>query len=71
MIVEEPKNWLSENEVMAHSFFTDRESEADWEPEALELPLYDSWPRPLTPTTIDIDAPESERGSDVIVIDLA
>ena len=56
---------------MAHSFLTDRESEADWEPEALELPLYDAWPRPLTPTTIDIDAPEPEKGSHVVVIDLA
>lgn len=56
---------------MAHSFFQDRESEADWEPESLELPLYDAWPRPLTPTTIDIDAPESEQGSRVIIIDLA
>jgi hypothetical protein len=49
----------------------DRESEADWEPEALELPLVDTWPRPLQPTTIEIDAPESERGARVVVIDLA
>jgi hypothetical protein len=56
---------------MAHSFLTDRETEADWEPEALELPLYDAWPRPLSPTTIDIDAPESDLGSHVVVIDLA
>ncbi len=57
---------------MPHSFLQDRESEADWEPEALELPLViEPWPRPLAPTTIDIDAPESERGSRVIVIDLA
>jgi hypothetical protein len=57
---------------MPHSFFQDRESEADWQPDALELPLVEPWPRPLAPTTIEIDAPESEqRGSRVIVIDLA
>lgn len=57
---------------MASSFLQDRESEADWQPEALELPLVEPWPRPLQPTTIDIDAPESsDRGSRVIVIDLA
>jgi hypothetical protein len=61
---------LSENEVMPHSFLQDRESEADWEPDALELPLVESWPRPLKPTTLEIDAPESERGSRVIIIDL-
>ena len=48
----------------------DRESEADWEPEALELPLViEPW-APNAPTTIEIDAPESERRSSVIVIDL-
>jgi hypothetical protein len=51
------------------SFLQDRESEADWEPEILELPLVEPWPRP--PTTLDIDAPEPERGSRVVVIDLA
>jgi hypothetical protein len=57
---------------MPDSFLQDREVEADWQPEALELPLVEPWPRPLHPTTIDIDAPESEqRGSHVIVIDLA
>ena len=56
---------------MSNSFLQDRESEADWEPDALELPLSDAWPRPLAPTTIEIDAPESERGSHVIIIDLA
>jgi len=55
---------------MQLSFLQDRESEADWEPEILELPLVDPWPRPGT-TTLDIDAPEPERGSRVIVIDLA
>jgi hypothetical protein len=50
------------------SFLQDRESEADWEPEILELPLVEPWPRT---TTLDIDAPEPERGSRVIVIDLA
>jgi hypothetical protein len=70
MIVEELMSWLSENEVMPHSFLTDRESESDWEPEALELPLYDSWPRPAPPT-IDIDAPEPDVGAHVVVIDLA
>jgi hypothetical protein len=58
---------------MQHSFLQDRESEADWQPEALELPLVEPWPRPLQPTTIEIDAPESEQrsGGRVIVIDLA
>jgi hypothetical protein len=57
---------------MLLSFLQDRESGADWEPEALELPIVESWPRPLAPTTIEIDAPpEPERGSHVIVIDLA
>jgi hypothetical protein len=57
---------------MPHSFLQDREVEADWQPDALELPLVEPWPRPMQPTTIDIDAPESEhRGSRVIVIDLA
>jgi hypothetical protein len=57
---------------MPHSFLQDREYEADWQPEVLELPLVEPWPRPLQPTTIEIDAPESEqRGSHVIVIDLA
>jgi len=56
---------------MPLSFWQDRESEADWEPEVLELPLVDAWPRPLAPTQIDIDAPESERGSSVVIIDLA
>jgi hypothetical protein len=57
---------------MPHSFLQDRETEADWQPEVLELPLVEPWPRPLQPTTIEIDAPESEqRGSHVIVIDLA
>jgi len=57
---------------MPHSFLQDREVEADWQPDALELPLVEPWPRPMQPTTIDIDAPESEhRGSHVIVIDLA
>lgn len=57
---------------MPHSFFQDRESDAEWQPEALELPLVEPWPRPLQPTTIDIDAPEQEQhGSHVIVIDLA
>jgi hypothetical protein len=57
---------------MVHSFLQERGSEADWEPEALELPLViESWPRPLQPTTIEIDAPESDRRSSVIVIDLA
>ncbi len=58
---------------MPDSFLHDRESEADWQPEALELPLEMPWPRPLAPTTLDIDAPESEQrgGSRVIVIDLA
>ena len=57
---------------MQDSFLQDREVEADWQPDALELPLVEPWPRPMQPTTIDIDAPESEqRGSRVIVIDLA
>jgi hypothetical protein len=56
---------------MQLSFLQDRESEADWEPEILELPLVEPWPRPGTTTTLDIDAPEPERGSRVIVIDLA
>jgi hypothetical protein len=57
---------------MQHSFLQERESEGDWEPDPLELPLYDAWPRPLAPTTIEIDAPESsERGSRVIIIELA
>ena len=57
---------------MPDSFLQDREVEADWQPDALELPLVEPWPRPLQPTTIEIDAPESEqRGSHVIVIDLA
>jgi len=56
---------------MALSFLQDRESEADWEPDALELPLVDTWPRPLQPTTIEIDAPESEHSSGVVVIELA
>jgi hypothetical protein len=57
---------------MPHSFLQERESEADWQPDALELPLVEPWPRPLSPTTIEIDAPESEqRGSHVIIIDLA
>lgn len=57
---------------MPHSFFQDRESDAEWQPEALELPLVEPWQRPLQPTTIDIDAPEQEQhGSHVIVIDLA
>jgi hypothetical protein len=55
---------------MTLSFLQDRESEADWEPEVLELPLVETWPRPGV-TTIDIDAPEPEPGSRVIVIDLA
>jgi hypothetical protein len=69
--------WLSENEVMPHSFLQDHESDApEWEPEALELPvmplvIIDAWPHPLTPRTVEIDAPEDERGSHVIVIDLA
>ena len=72
MLTIEPRDWLPENEEMRHSFLQDRESEADWEPEALELPLVEPWPRPLAPTTIEIDAPESsERGSRVIVIELA
>ncbi|MDB4971575.1 MAG: hypothetical protein JWN44_7264 [Myxococcales bacterium] len=55
-----------------HSFFQDREFEREWEPDPLELPLVDAWPRPLAPTTIEIDAPESlERGSRVIIIELA
>ena len=32
---------------MQHSFLQDRESEADWQPEVLELPLVEPWPRPL------------------------
>ena len=57
---------------MQHSFLQDRETDAGWQPDALELPLVEPWPRPLAPTTIEIDAPESEqRGSRVIVIDLA
>lgn len=57
---------------MPHSFLQDRESDAEWQPEALELPLVEPWPRPLQPTTIDIEAPESEqRRSRVIIIDLA
>jgi hypothetical protein len=56
---------------MPYSFLQDRESEADWEPEALELPLMDTWPRPYSPTTLEIDAPESERRPNVVVIDLA
>jgi hypothetical protein len=72
MLTVEPRDWLPENEGMSYSFLQDRESEADWEPEALELPLVEPWPRPLAPTTIEIDAPESsERGSRVIVIELA
>jgi len=55
---------------MQLSFLQDRETEADWEPEILELPLVEPWPRPGT-TTLDIDAPEPEHGSRVIVIDLA
>jgi hypothetical protein len=56
---------------MPLSFLQDRESEADWEPEILELPLVEQpWPRPGA-TILDIDAPEPERGSRVIVIDLA
>jgi len=55
---------------MQLSFLTDRETEADWEPEVLELPLVEPWPRPGA-TTIDIDSREPERGSRVIVIDLA
>jgi len=46
---------------MTHSFLQDREVEADWQPDALELPLVEPWPRPLQPTTIDIDAPEILR----------
>ena len=72
MLTVEPRDWLPENEGMRHSFLQDRESGSDWEPEALELPLVEPWPRPLAPTTIEIDAPESsERGSRVIVIELA
>lgn len=57
---------------MQRSFLEGHESEGEWEPDALELPLHiESWPRPLAPTTIEIDAPESERGARVIVIDLA
>ena len=58
---------------MPHSFLQDRESEADWQPEVLELPLVEPWPRPYQPPTIEIDAPESEQrgGARVIVIDLA
>jgi hypothetical protein len=57
---------------MPHSFLQDRETDAEWQPDALELPLVEPWPRPLAPTTIEIDAPESEQlGSRVIVIDLA
>jgi hypothetical protein len=57
---------------MPHSFLQDRETDAEWQPDALELPLMEPWPRPLAPTTIEIDAPESEqRGSRVIIIDLA
>jgi hypothetical protein len=57
---------------MPHSFLEDRESDAEWQPDALELPLVEPWPRPLAPATIEIDAPESEqRRSLVIVIDLA
>jgi hypothetical protein len=55
---------------MQLSFLQERESEADWEPEVLELPLVEPWPRPGA-TTLDIDAPEPERASRVIVIDLA
>lgn len=54
---------------MAYSFLQDRESDADWEPEALELPLWDPRPR-YSPTTIEIDAPESEHRPRVIVIEL-
>lgn len=61
---------LTENEMLL-SFLQDRESGADWEPDVLELPLVEPWPRPLAPVSIEIDAPESEPGSRVIVIDLA
>ena len=57
---------------MPHSFLQDRETEADRQPEVLELPLVEPWPR-YQPPTIEIDAPESEQrgGARVIVIDLA